>query len=112
MSDNFTKEVCDQLRHYVYRLIDPRDGQTFYIGKGQDNRVFSHVNTEAKLKDDDGNELDDKLTVIREIKNAGLEPIHVIHRHGMSKEIAQEVEAANDRCHAGTGEQTGWLQIQ
>ena len=28
----FSKGVAEQLKHYVYRLIDPRDGQTFYIG--------------------------------------------------------------------------------
>jgi hypothetical protein len=28
----FTKEVADALGYYVYRLIDPRNGQTFYVG--------------------------------------------------------------------------------
>jgi hypothetical protein len=27
---------------YVYRLIDPRDGSTFYIGKGTGKRAWSH----------------------------------------------------------------------
>lgn len=29
-------------RYYVYCLINPRDNQVFYIGKGVGNRVFSH----------------------------------------------------------------------
>ena len=45
----FTKEVIDQLQYYVYRLIDPRTGQTFYVGKGKGNRVFAHVNDALKI---------------------------------------------------------------
>jgi hypothetical protein len=35
-------EVAEEIGHYVYVLRDPRDGQVFYVGKGQGNRVFSH----------------------------------------------------------------------
>lgn len=28
--------------YYVYKLIDPRDGKTFYIGKGKGGRINSH----------------------------------------------------------------------
>ena len=28
--------------YYVYELIDPRDGQPFYIGKGKANRIDQH----------------------------------------------------------------------
>ena len=95
--ESFKRGVSEQLGHYVYVLVDPRKGQPFYVGRGQGDRVFAHVNGTAK-EDEDGNGDDDamplKLSVIRKIKNAGLEPIHVIHRHGMSKEVAIEVEAA------------------
>lgn len=30
----FRAGVIEHLKYYVYRLIDPRDGQTFYFGKG------------------------------------------------------------------------------
>ena len=33
--DSFPPEVVQALGHYVYRLIDPRNGETFYVGKGQ-----------------------------------------------------------------------------
>ena len=36
----FTAEVTEQLKYYVYRLIDPRNGQTFYVGKGKGNRLY------------------------------------------------------------------------
>jgi hypothetical protein len=39
----FSNEVASQLNYYVYRLIDPRNGQTFYVGKGKGNRLFHHV---------------------------------------------------------------------
>ena len=39
MTESFTDEVSSRLGHYVYRLIDPRNGKTFYIGMGQGNRV-------------------------------------------------------------------------
>lgn len=31
----FSPFVSDQLKNYVYRLIDPRNGNTFYVGKGK-----------------------------------------------------------------------------
>ena len=50
MFTKFTKEVSDHLENYVYRLIDPRNGETFYVGKGKGNRVFDHVKCELPLK--------------------------------------------------------------
>ena len=44
----FSKEVCDEIQSYVYRLVDPRDGITFYVGKGVGNRVFNHLNAAKK----------------------------------------------------------------
>ena len=90
--NEFPPEVIGELGHYVYRLIDPRNGETFYVGKGFGNRVFSHIN-EAK-DDTDSDDLSDKLKTIRDIRSAGLDVIHIIHRHGMDKETALAVEAA------------------
>ncbi|MCC7084527.1 MAG: hypothetical protein IT427_05930 [Pirellulales bacterium] len=85
----FPTEVVDKLETYVYRLIDPRNGETFYVGKGQGNRVFMHAR--AKV---DGDALDDKLKRIHEIRLAGFDVAHVIHRHGLDDSTALEVEAA------------------
>lgn len=87
----FTHEVREALGVYVYRLIDPRNGETFYIGKGTNNRVFDHVNDRLELKAD---LVTEKLNRIRAIRNLGLDVIHVIHRHGMDERTAFEVEAA------------------
>ena len=40
---NFSEETKKELKYYVYRLIDPRTGQTFYVGKGHGDRVFDHI---------------------------------------------------------------------
>src|SRR6202011_5190436 len=89
--ESFPPEVARRLKTYVYRLIDPRNGETFYVGKGQGNRVFSHIRAEPNLEDD---AVDNKIKRIREIRLAGFEVAHVIHRHGMDEQTAFEVEAA------------------
>jgi len=90
----FTYEVSDQLGAYVYRLIDPRNNETFYVGKGRGNRVFQHA-LEADVKVDQSQDLmSPKLDLIREIKGEGKTVEYVIHRHGLTDEVAFEVEAA------------------
>ena len=42
-TDEFPLGVAEQLRGCVYRLIDPRNGETFCVGKGRGNRIFSHA---------------------------------------------------------------------
>lgn len=84
----FPPGVSEKLGTYVYRLIDPRNGETFYVGKGKGNRVFAHIC--AEVESDIGN----KLRRIREIRLAGFDVAHVIHRHGMDDKTAFEVEAA------------------
>ena len=88
------EEVAERLGFYVYRLIDPRNGETFYVGKGSGSRVLQHVQNAI------GNaEPSDKIEVIREIRDAGLPVGHVIHRHGIEDEqTAMEVEAAVMEC--------------
>ena len=90
--DSFPPEVVEELKHYVYRLIDPRNGETFYVGKGRGNRVFAHAN--AALTDPNESAADPKLERIREIQGLSMRVQHVIHRHGMTEAVANEVEAA------------------
>src|SRR5258708_37733326 len=91
--NRFSRAVSDKLQCYVYRLIDPRSGTTFYVGRGRDNRVFSHAAGEEKPSEsEDAESL--KIRMIREIKNDGFQVQHVIHRHGMNEESAKEEESA------------------
>ncbi len=78
--------LSDALGHYVYLLIDPRDGKIFYVGKGVSDRCLQHDHP------DDGAQ---KAAWIAEIKAAGLEIKVEIVRHGLaSKEEAFLVESA------------------
>jgi hypothetical protein len=91
----FPSEVAQKLEYYVYRLIDPRNGETFYVGKGKSNRIFEHANGELKLDTQEDDLLDTKMQRIRDIRSSGLEVGHVIHRHGIAdEETAFQIEAA------------------
>ena len=82
--DSFPPEVVQALGHYVYRLIDPRNGETFYVGRGQGNRVFAHA--KGELDDSDQGVADPKLRADpRDTYALGMNVAHIIHRHGMSR---------------------------
>jgi hypothetical protein len=102
--DAFPPEVIEKLKTYVYRLIDPRNGETFYVGKGRGNRVFAHIHDEQGI---DGDDLDNKMTRIRQIRLAGFEVAHVIHRHGMDDATAFAVESALMDAYPGLTNETG-----
>jgi hypothetical protein len=85
----FSQAITDRIGYYVYQLTDPRNGQIFYIGKGNGNRVFAHVNEAIRNPENT-----DKLSRIRKIREAGLEVHYDILRHGLTEKEAFEVEAA------------------
>ena len=93
----FTNEVQRKLAYYVYRLVDPRTGLTFYVGKGKGNRVFEHAAGVMKFNSstvDGEDELSAKMKQIADIHAANLDVITIIHRHGMDEKTAFEVEGA------------------
>ena len=97
----FPSEVIKHLKYYVYRLIDPRNGETFYVGKGMGNRVFQHIKGGNLNNRGENNidEIDEKLFTIREIIKNGLDVIFLIHRHGLDEKTAFEVESALIDCY-------------
>ena len=98
--EKFPEGVAARLKWYVYRLIDPRNGETFYVGKGRDDRIFAHAkgvdpNPQSSDTEDAEDAADLKLKRIQDIRSSGLEVSHVVHRHGIeTPEVAYEVEAA------------------
>lgn len=86
----FSETVQERLKNYVYRIIDPRDNSTFYVGKGQGNRVFDHlISIQRKFENYSAKE--NKLA---QLLSLGLKPAYIIHRHGMDDFTALEVEGA------------------
>jgi len=84
MFDENTKE---NLQYYVYLLIDPENNEPFYVGKGQHNRVFSHINQEI-LEDNEN-------LKYQEIQRIGAENLkHIIVRHGLNESTAFAIEAS------------------
>ena len=48
--------------YYVYKLIDPRNQKTFYVGKGINNRMYKHEQYTLRGKLPNGNkDLYDKI---------------------------------------------------
>lgn len=109
---NFIAKDFDQLvgenpanKYYVYRLVDPRNMQTFYVGKGSGDRVYQHAKN-AKIEKGQ-NEKSEKIELIREILSEGKEVICIIHRWGLSNKTAYEVEAALIDAYPGLTNKIG-----
>lgn len=107
MRTKFPVGVAEKIEYYVYRLIDPRNGETFYVGKGQGDRVFQHANGALKLARQK-EALDPKMQRIEDIRSAHLEVGHVIHRHGIkNEETAFQIEAAVIDAYPGLTNKVG-----
>lgn len=89
MTQQIPQAVIEALGFYVYRLVDPRNSETFYVGKGQGERVLQHA--WAALSDVIPA---DRLDRIRDIRDCGQQEQIIIHRHGMDEAAALHVEAA------------------
>ena len=85
----FSTPEIEALKYYVYCLVDPRNNNIFYVGKGCGNRVFNHAEN-AMAEEDDSL----KLNTIREIINQGLDVKYYILRHGLTEEVSFTVESA------------------
>jgi hypothetical protein len=85
----FSQKTKEELKSYVYALIDPRDNRIFYIGKGIANRVFSHINESITNPKET-----EKLETIRSIKRDNQKVKHFILRHGLEDSEAILLESA------------------
>lgn len=112
---SFTQDVLEKIcplksphRYYVYRLIDPRTYQTFYVGKGTGNRVFDHAKAAIRNYEKNQDERSEKISLIQDILSEGKDVICLIHRWGMTENEALEVEAALIDAYSGlTNDQLG-----
>ncbi|MBZ5697791.1 MAG: hypothetical protein LAN18_04520 [Acidobacteriia bacterium] len=81
----FAPEMTKILKSYVYVYVDPRNSESFYVGRGKGNRSFAHLNERNKMK---------KVARITAIRKSGCEPRIDILRYGMTNDEASLVEAA------------------
>lgn len=78
--------VAERLGYYVYLYVDPRNGQTFYVGKGKNGRALSHLSSAAESR---------KSARIAELRDAALRPRIEILAHAIAdEETAFRIEAA------------------
>jgi hypothetical protein len=104
----FDEKTQQELKAYVYMLLDPRDDKAFYVGKGNNNRVFEHMN--RAITDSDTSTL--KYEKIREIVENKKQTLkHVIVRHGLTDSEAFQIEASLidtlNYCGLGLSNQQG-----
>ncbi|MDB4089531.1 hypothetical protein N9544_07925 [Flavobacteriales bacterium] len=86
---SFDQKTIEELKYYVYFLLDPITGLPFYVGKGKENRVFNHL-ADAK----EGRIGTEKLDKIQSFLQQGKEIRHIIVRHGLNEKTAFNIEAA------------------
>lgn len=85
----FDEKTIQNLKFYVYCLIDPRNNRPFYIGKGKENRIFAHINEAIENPSEE-----EKLETIRDIKLNNQKVEHIIVRHGLTESESLEIEAS------------------
>lgn len=85
MIEKFSPKTKEALGYYVYVYSDPDTKEPFYVGKGKDNRVFSHLDDQKESE---------KVQKINDIRARGKDPIIEILAHGLDEETALKVEAA------------------
>ncbi len=85
--------VSEKLDYYVYLLADPRTNRIFYVGKGREDRCFSHISEARRITKDSMGDYE-KLATIRDIEDSGHHVRIEVLRHGLMEAEAFHVEAA------------------
>lgn len=87
-------EVGKMLNYYVYLLVDPFTNKIFYVGKGENDRVFSHVNDVIKkFKNGSLDNPTTKEQIIADILGQGKSPDMYIVRYNLEEREAFLLES-------------------
>ena len=81
----FSPEIIEELKSYVYLYSDPNTDEVFYIGKGKGNRCFEHL-----LEESNSN----KVNKIKELTNNNQKPLIELLRFGLTDNEASLLESA------------------
>ncbi len=91
-------------KYYVYYLIDPRDDQPFYVGKGKRARLYNHV---REVLNESYKVNTPKVQRIQEIIKQGRDVTHKIVKYFNTSKMAQRFEIKEikriGRADLGTG---------
>lgn len=101
--DGFSPLTQEEVGWYVYLLRDPRNGEVFYVGKGQGNRAFAHAASARDTADHPELQTAKAARITEITQSAPGVNVHVeILRHRLVSEgFAYEVESATiDVLHA------------
>ena len=101
-------------KYYVYRLVDPRTYNTFYVGKGCGDRALQHAQDAENFPhnptlnpNQEGDTLSLQEKQILSILSSGLKAQAIIHRYGLTEKEAFEVEAALKDAYQGHAKRCG-----
>lgn len=84
----YNKQEID-IMYYVYQLVDPRNNQPFYIGKGTGNRAQQHLYTLSREQNKY------KQHKIDAIRNDGFEPrVEYIAENIVDASLAYDIETS------------------
>lgn len=85
----FDEKTQQNLKYYVYLLINPLTKKPFYVWKWLWNRIFEHVNCALKTETKS-----DKYNEIKWIQEKWWKVTHVIVRHGLNEKEAYQIEGS------------------
>lgn len=81
----FSSEIVEEIKSYVYLYSDSDTEEVFYIGKGQKNRCFEHLQEESEST---------KTQKIQELKEQNKQPLIELLRYGLTEKEASLIEAS------------------
>lgn len=86
----FSKNALDAIGHYVYALVDPRNNEIFYVGKGSGTRIYDHARESiAPLKAKPSKKTERIRSIICDRQTVG----YYILRHNLTEQEAYIVES-------------------